>query len=230
MTTENKAVTTYLPKAVEKSLTEYCTKNGLTRTSKQGNEIPSLGSAIVEVLKDYFSITSDDSIKSYFSEQIESKVMEKVRDFFISIEDRLLGVELKVSDLVMYPNEVAVEHLTEQESSDSTQLFIPTIEEPHTEVRLESKGAGNSLIQPIQGKLLVVRLGVTKSTLSTRKKELSEVGFSAWMQSKDIDDIRWVSFGNPGGYSKGYVPADDTPSKLLDQLRSWILENQDVKS
>lgn len=230
MTTENKAVTTYLPKAVEESLTKYCTKNGLTRTSKQGNEIPSLGSAIVEVLKDYFSVTSDDSIKSYFSEQIELKLMEKVRNFFTSIEDRLSGVELKVSDLVMYSNKVTIEQLTGQELSDSTQLFIPNIEESHAEVRLENKDANNDLIQPIQGKLLVLRLGTDRAGLSTRKKKLSEVGFSSWMQQRDIDHIRWVSLSDPNGRSKGYIPADNTPSELLDRLRSWILENQDVKS
>ena len=87
-----------------------------------------------------------------------------------------------------------------------------------------------SALLPIQGKLLVLRLGTDRAGLSTRKKELSEIGFSDWIQERDIDHIRWVNLGDPGKRSKGYVPADDTPSELLDRLRSWILENQDVKS
>lgn len=73
---------------------------------------------------------------------------------------------------------------------------------------------------PLQGKLLATRLGVSNSKLSTTKSSLSEKDFYNWTQEKDFDSIKWVSLG--GGYSKGYVPADDTPLEKLQAFKEWI--------
>ena len=55
MTTDNKAVTAYLPSDIEESLTRYCTESGITRKDKSGELKPSLGTGIVEILKIFFS-------------------------------------------------------------------------------------------------------------------------------------------------------------------------------
>jgi hypothetical protein len=73
---------------------------------------------------------------------------------------------------------------------------------------------------PLQAKLLALRIGVSGSTLSMKKFKLSSSDFLDWVQSKDPDGIRWVSLG--GKYSKGYIPTDDTPVKKLQLLKSWI--------
>lgn len=73
---------------------------------------------------------------------------------------------------------------------------------------------------PLQGKLLATRLGVTNSKLSTTKSTLSEEDFYNWTQEKDFDSIKWVNLG--GGRSKGYAPADDTPLEKLQGLKEWI--------
>lgn len=73
---------------------------------------------------------------------------------------------------------------------------------------------------PLQGKLLATRLGVSNSKLSATKSSLSEKDFYSWTQEKDFDSIKWVSLGE--GYSKGYVPADDTPLEKLQSFKEWI--------
>lgn len=51
MTTNNKAVTCYLPKDIEDFITGYCTQYGITRKDKEGHIYPSLGTGIIELLK-----------------------------------------------------------------------------------------------------------------------------------------------------------------------------------
>jgi hypothetical protein len=51
----NRAVTCYLPRDLEESLTRYCTENGITRKDKTGENRPALGTGIVEALKIFFS-------------------------------------------------------------------------------------------------------------------------------------------------------------------------------
>lgn len=80
-------------------------------------------------------------------------------------------------------------------------------------------------LNPLQGKLLALRIGVNNSTLSNKKKELSNFysDFLDWIQSKDPNGIRWISLG--GSYSKGYIPANDTPIDKLQALKEWLQVN-----
>lgn len=170
------------------------------------------------------------SLENHQSESI-SELLSELR----SLTTRVSGLEQSLdsnnkidSQSKAHSNQLSLLEADNQanyiEDAQSSELISSLLDEPLTE------SIPSSAPLPIQGKLLVLRLGTDRAGLSTRKKELSETGFSDWMQQRDIDHIRWINLGDPGKRSKGYVPADDTPSELLDRLRSWILENQDVKS
>ena len=83
MTTQNKAVTCYLPKDIEDFITGYSLQYGITRKDKEGNIYPSLGTGIIELLKllafnpELVSSPILDTVPSKFSEDaIEKKIDE----------------------------------------------------------------------------------------------------------------------------------------------------------
>lgn len=80
----------------------------------------------------------------------------------------------------------------------------------------------------IQTKLLAKRLGVRPAIISTFKKENSEEELYKWLQDKDPDKISWQPAGGLlKSYSKGWIPAEDTPSELLSKLKEWVNVNSD---
>jgi len=83
VTTNNKAVTVYLPKDVEDFCTRYCNEYGITRKDKEGNTLPSLGTGIIELLKllaynpEIVGSPILDTVPSKFSEEaLERKIDE----------------------------------------------------------------------------------------------------------------------------------------------------------
>ncbi|MDJ0593080.1 MAG: hypothetical protein QNJ72_24365 [Pleurocapsa sp. MO_226.B13] len=55
MATNNKAISAYIPPDLEEYLTKYCTEYDITRKDKSGEIKPALGTAVVEILKRFFS-------------------------------------------------------------------------------------------------------------------------------------------------------------------------------
>ena len=55
MATNKKAISAYLPTDLEEYLTNYCTEYNITRKDKSGEIKPALGTAVVEILKIFFS-------------------------------------------------------------------------------------------------------------------------------------------------------------------------------
>ncbi|MEO0685174.1 MAG: hypothetical protein AAFY76_09060, partial [Cyanobacteria bacterium J06649_11] len=55
MATNKKAISAYLPTDIERYLTQYCTEYSITRKDKSGEVKPALGTAVVEILKVFFS-------------------------------------------------------------------------------------------------------------------------------------------------------------------------------
>ena len=55
MATNKKAISAYLPSDIEEYLTEYCIEYDITRKDKLGEVKPALGTAVVEILKIFFS-------------------------------------------------------------------------------------------------------------------------------------------------------------------------------
>ena len=76
---------------------------------------------------------------------------------------------------------------------------------------------------PLQAKILSLRLKITPSEISIKKSKLSVDAFFDWLQDKDIDGIRWVLIGE--GNKARYIPADDTPVEKLQLLKDWLQAN-----
>ena len=55
MATNKKAISAYIPSDIEEYLTQYCTEYDITRKGKSGEIKPALGTAVVEILKIFFS-------------------------------------------------------------------------------------------------------------------------------------------------------------------------------
>lgn len=228
MATQNKAVTTYLPSDVEQYLTEYCTKNGLIRKDKDGNEKASLGTGIVEVLRDYFSITADETSKSHLMEQVELAVMEKVKDLVSDFEGRLIRVESKVDylvkDLVIESDEKEVNDSVSSEVSDSTedttgQFSLPlTPENPPIESEVDLELTDIKL----NGRRLAERLSVSNPEITKQVKK-GVKSFRAFSQRKDPDGIKWEFDSMERG--RKYHPVKDLDSNVLSKLLVWCRDN-----
>jgi hypothetical protein len=76
---------------------------------------------------------------------------------------------------------------------------------------------------PLQAKLLSLRLKITPSEISIKKSKLPVDEFFDWVQGRDIDHIRWLLIGE--GNKARYIPADDTPFEKLQLLKNWIQAN-----
>lgn len=101
MTTNNKAVTCYLPKDIEDFITGYCNEYGITRKDKEGNIYPSLGTGIIELLKllaynpELVSSPILDTVPSKFSEDaIEAKIEDILKKKLSPLPDNVPSIEL----------------------------------------------------------------------------------------------------------------------------------------
>lgn len=112
MTTNNKAVTCYLPKDIEDFITGYCNEYGITRKDKEGNIYPSLGTGIIELLKllahnpELVSSPILDTVPSKFSEDaIEKKIDEilekKLSHLPTNVPSQVIDLEGKVESIIL---------------------------------------------------------------------------------------------------------------------------------
>ena len=112
MTTQNKAVTTYLPKDIEEFITGYCNEYGITRKDKEGHIYPSLGTGIIELLKllaynpELVSSPILDTVPSKFSEDaIEKKIDEilekKLSHLPTNVPSQVTDLEGKVESIIL---------------------------------------------------------------------------------------------------------------------------------
>ena len=112
MTTNNKAVTCYLPKDIEDFITGYCNEYGITRKDKEGNIYPSLGTGIIELLKllaynpELVSSPILDTVPSKFSEDaIEKKIDEilekKLSHLPTNVPSQVTDLEGKVESIIL---------------------------------------------------------------------------------------------------------------------------------
>ncbi len=101
MTTQNKAVTCYLPKDIEEFITGYCNEYGITRKDKEGHIYPSLGTGIIELLKllafnpELVSSPILDTVPSKFSEDAIEKKIEGILEKKLShLPDNVPSIEV----------------------------------------------------------------------------------------------------------------------------------------
>jgi hypothetical protein len=102
MTTQNKAVTCYLPKDIEDFITGYCIEYGITRKDKEGETLPSLGTGIIELLKllaynpELVSSPILDTVPSKFSEDAIEKKIDEILEKKLSnhLPDNVPSIEV----------------------------------------------------------------------------------------------------------------------------------------
>ena len=102
MTTNNKAVTCYLPKDIEDFITGYCNEYGITRKDKEGETLPSLGTGIIELLKllaynpELVSSPILDTVPSKFSEDAIEKKIDEILEKKLSnhLPDNVPSIEV----------------------------------------------------------------------------------------------------------------------------------------
>ena len=110
MTTNNKAVTCYLPKDIEDFITGYCNEYGITRKDKEGNIYPSLGTGIIELLKllaytpELVSSPILDTVPSKFSEDAIEKKIDEILEKKLNSPDtvpQITDLEGKVESIIL---------------------------------------------------------------------------------------------------------------------------------
>ncbi len=80
MATENKGVMVYLPPELEKVIEEYCTQNNITRKNKGGETFPSLGTGIVQYLKNQL-LGIESSFRNVSKETLtREEVLDLIRE------------------------------------------------------------------------------------------------------------------------------------------------------
>lgn len=152
MATSNKAISAYLPPDLEEYLTKYCTEYDITRKDKSGEIKPALGTAVVEILKIFFSnddvpsplpdnvpllpsnVITESRLKEILSElEAESKTPSNLPSNVVT-EEKLNEVlsELKTSSKVsstILSNVVTQETLDKAIASSSAKLTASLREE-----------------------------------------------------------------------------------------------------
>lgn len=137
--------------------------------------------------------------------------------------DKEIDVKPDSSSQEQLPQEYIVEQGIDPNSVDKSESSSDS--EPPKQLQLiDSTDLLSELkSNPLQAKALSLRLKITSSEISIKKSKLSVDEFFDWLQSKDIDRIRWATVGE--GRLTRYIPADDTPVEKLQLLKSWIQDH-----
>lgn len=222
MATDNKAVTAYLPDDIEKSLTKYCISKGLVRKDKSGKDRPSLGTGIIEILKDYFGVTSLD--QSDLSRQLEACFGDRVKDLVQDLVSKELNIRLgqqkdteqAVMEKVKYLVEGCVKPAVSlaKKVNDSVQ---DSVHEPLFAYSTEIISAPKTIL--FDTKTLAARLGLSSSKISHQKTTLSNAGFLTWLKERDPDNLEWNFKEKTQGKGVYYFPiTDPVPEAVMSDL------------
>lgn len=119
MATNKKAISAYLPSELEEYLTKYCIEYDITRKDKSGEIKPALGTAVVEILKRFFSdenvpsplpdnvpllpsnVVTEDRLKEVLSEfESSSKAQSSLPSNVLTKDDLEKQVEAAISEAI----------------------------------------------------------------------------------------------------------------------------------
>jgi hypothetical protein len=241
MPTENPKISAYVPQVVYDRFIQFKEEHNL-----------SMSQAAIEIFAAYFGINLNPTISSESTGELQSrvKILEKalaeLQESHFALSKKVDLMQSTSELLITEPVEIPVDKDIDGELNGSSQnkpLQQNIVEQLiYTDVNNKPESSLNSeppkqlqLIDssdllsklknnPLQGKLLVSRLNkVNTSTLSNKKGELSLEEFYDWLQSKDIDGIKWVTIGE--GRKARFIPADDNSSEKLQALSEWIESN-----
>jgi hypothetical protein len=235
MTTNNKAVTSYLPDDVHHALIEYCTSKGLTRKDKDGNNSPSLGTAIVEVLKDYFQITSleqsdlnqklEDCFGTRVNDLVHDLVMRQLKELYQSQNLAVNIIQKEVKDLVqdsVYEVQNLVVDIVQEEVQD---LVHDLVHDTSTSLPGLESYSGEEIL--LETQVLALRLKVSSSVISNKKRKLKQSEFLMWLCEKDPDDLEWDFKEKQSGYGVYYYPISKSITcKVREELFRLMKEKR----
>lgn len=241
MPTENPKISAYVPQVVYDRFKQFQEEHNL-----------SMSQAAIEIFAAYFGINLNPTVFNESTSELQSR-LETLEKALADLQESHFVLSKKVDLMqstseppIIEPIEVPVDKDIDSKLNSGLQNELPQeniAEQPiYTDVNNKSESSLNSkppkqlqLIDssdllsklknnPLQGKLLVNRLNkVNTSTLSNKKGELSLEEFYDWLQSKDIDGIRWVLIGE--GKKARYIPADDNSSEKFQALGKWLESN-----
>jgi hypothetical protein len=240
MATDNKKVSGYLPQYIFDLFEDFREKRSLSASS-----------ALIAILSEYFQVDhkveqssllfNNDFVSREQFESLENKLSELsgsllseldklVEQRFNSLRNELLSSPIKSIEVqtVNIESEPSSESLNEPVKDELPRELLsdPLKSEPLIEAEVISLFTLSEPSNSIQTKLLANRLNVKPELISKNKKEKPEQKFYDWLQDKDPDKISWQPVGGSlKGYSKGWIPAEDTPSELLSRLKEWLADN-----
>lgn len=243
MATENPKVSGYVPQEIFDCLLEF----------KEKRSLKSVSLALIVVLSEYFQVdqkvdhqtsllSGNDFVSREQFEDLENRISELSSSLLSGLNKAIDEKIGRFRDELLYGSlklvETEVVEVESEPQEDSNHLQLDLID---AALNREDVGVDSQTIEPISeqsdftlsepsislsGKFLARRLGIAAPILSSKKKELSEQDFYNWLQAKDLDKIYWQPVGGSlKGHSKGWIPAQDTPSELLSRLKEWVATN-----
>lgn len=240
MPTDNKKISAYVPDIVYDRFKKFQEEHEL-----------SMSQAAIEIFAAYFGINLNPTVFADFTSELQSKleILEKaladLQESHYALSKKVDFMQSTSEPLTSEYVEVAVDKDIEDELNSSSngepiEEFLEQVADVNILDKFKSSSNSEPLKQlqlidssdllsrlksnPLQGKLLVNRLNkVNTSTLSNKKGDLSLEEFYDWLQSKDIDGIKWVTIGD--GRKARYIPADDSPIEKLKALSEWLDSN-----
>jgi hypothetical protein len=255
MATENPKVSGYVPQVVFDCLQDFKEKRSLKSISLaltvalseyfqvdyKVDHQSSLLSTGNYVSKEQFEAleTRFSELSSGLLSEISSLRRELLLSLSKSIEIQTVNVESEPSSEL--PNEPLKDELLSElpdellgdKPPSELKSDLPQLELQIGDPVLEQDTSVTSFL--LSGQHLAKRLSIANNAVSAKKREaLKEESliqdFYNWLQDKDPDGISWVPMGGSlKGYSKGWIPSEDTPSELLSRLQEWLLANPNLQ-
>lgn len=241
MPTDNKKISAYVPDVVYDRFKQFQEEHKL-----------SMSQAAIEIFAAYFGINLNPTVSNESTGELQRRVeiLEKVladlQESHYVLSKKVDLMQSTSEPLTSEPVEVPVDKDIGSKLNSGLQneplqkniieqpIYTDVIDKPESSLNSEppkqlqlidsSDLLSKLKSNPLQGKLLVNRLNkVNTSTLSNKKGELSLEEFYDWLQSKDIDGIKWVTIGE--GRKARFIPADDTSPEQLQALGEWLESN-----
>ena len=216
MPTEKDKISAYVPEVVYKAFNKF----------KDDNKL-SMSQAATLIFSEYLGVGLPILGQSqYVTGGLLDKInsIEKTLSDLVSEVNFLKSTSKPPEQLVIQSEVSSLEDGASKEAPQHRQTEIADILVSSDASLLKPSSLLSELqSSPIQGKTLARRLTVSQSKLSNTKSKMSgnRKQFEDWLQSVDIDGVRWVNVSD-GNRSKGYVPSDDTPEDKLEILKNWL--------
>jgi hypothetical protein len=209
MATENKGVMVYLPPELEKVIEEYCTQNNITRKNKDGEAFPSLGTGIVQYLKNQLLGLEFSSRNVAKTTLTREEVLDLIRENSNSpsLDNRLS--ESAILDMIQ--SQVASKTQSDLFVMDDIRVEIAQSLQPIYAEITELKKA----LSDLTVSRLTIKTPIAASIVSTVSRRSSSP-----KKQKPEDEPDWVSDSNRTFYHR--LVKD---SMLLDKVANVISKN-----